>query len=50
MWGSSWNSILKAMTPYPNGPKMDVTDAMVEQNYTQEKMYTLAESFFTSIG
>lgn len=50
MWGRFWGNIYRNVVPYPDKPNIDVTDTMVEQNYTALQMFHLADSFFTSMG
>ncbi|XP_021364008.1 angiotensin-converting enzyme-like [Mizuhopecten yessoensis] len=50
MWGQSWDNLFDIMQPFKNKTRFDVTEAMVSQNYTVEKMYTITEEFFTSLG
>ncbi|XP_069183184.1 angiotensin-converting enzyme-like [Procambarus clarkii] len=50
MWGRFWTSIFPLVTPYSEAADMDVTSAMLKQNYTVKRMFTMGEEFFTSMG
>ncbi|MEM6639039.1 MAG: M2 family metallopeptidase [Pseudomonadota bacterium] len=50
MWSQQWNNIYDLLEPYPGAANLDVTGALVEQNYTAVQMVERAESFFTSLG
>ena len=50
MWSQSWGNIYDLVEPFQNQSSLDVTENLVEQNYTAVKMVKLAESFFKSIG
>lgn len=50
MWSQSWGNILNFTIPFPNEPKVDVTEEMVAQGYTPLKMFRLADEFFGSLG
>ncbi len=50
MWSQSWNNLAKELRPYPDSPDIDVTDAMVEQGWTQEKMFREVDKYFQSLG
>lgn len=51
MWAQNWINIQDIVKPYPEEMfVLDVTDALVSQNYTAKKMFELSEEFFTSIG
>ena len=49
-WGAPWAKIASILTPYPEKPTLDVTDAMVEQGWTPKIMFDKAEDFFLSMG
>lgn len=49
MWAQSWGNLFSLLAPYPNKP-LDVTQMMVEQNYTALRMFNLSEKFFTDLG
>ncbi|XP_076153977.1 angiotensin-converting enzyme [Alosa pseudoharengus] len=50
MWSQTWNNVYDMMIPFPGKPNVDVTDAMVAQNYNATHMFRVAEEFFTSLG
>nr|XP_006817324.1 PREDICTED: angiotensin-converting enzyme-like [Saccoglossus kowalevskii] len=50
MWGRFWTNIYSIVEPYPNGTNVDVTDEMIRQNYTVERMFRMADDFFISMG
>ncbi|XP_012675889.2 angiotensin-converting enzyme 2-like [Clupea harengus] len=50
MWGRFWTNLYPLSVPYPNKPDIDVTKAMVEQEWTITQMFEEAEKFFMSVG
>ncbi|KAI5646415.1 angiotensin-converting enzyme domain-containing protein [Phthorimaea operculella] len=50
IWAQTWNSLEKISRPYPDKPDVDVTNALIEQNYTAVKIFEKADEFFTSLG
>lgn len=36
--------------PYPDKPSVDVSQALIDQNYTAKKMFELAEEFYVSLN
>uniref|UniRef100_A0A8B9QJU7 Angiotensin-converting enzyme n=1 Tax=Apteryx owenii TaxID=8824 RepID=A0A8B9QJU7_APTOW len=50
MWGRFWTNLYGSTVPYPAKPNIDVTDAMVKNNWDAMKIFKAAEAFFTSIG
>jgi len=50
MWAQDWANIYPLVEPYPGVAQLDVSKALVEQNYTPETMTKMAEGFFTSLG
>ncbi|CAL1542879.1 unnamed protein product [Lymnaea stagnalis] len=50
MWAQDWDNIFKYVVPFPNKTSADITGQMLKQNYTVEKMFHLAESFYVSLG
>ena len=50
MWAQSWNNIATMLTPYPDKPTLDVTEAMVKQGWTPKIMFEKADEFFQSMG
>ncbi|XP_054767848.2 angiotensin-converting enzyme-like [Lytechinus pictus] len=49
MWGRFWN-IYPHVVPYPDLPDIDVSDEMVRQNYTVDRLFRMADDFFSSMG
>ena len=51
MWAQTWTNLYPLVEPYPEETlKLDVTDELVKQNYTAERIFKLSEEFFTSLG
>ena len=50
MWGSFWNNLYKILTPFPNKPSLDPTEAMTKQNYTVRKMFETGNDFYVNMG
>lgn len=50
MWAQSWEGIYKYTAPYPNKKSTDVTDEMINQDYTPLKMFKLGEKFYESLN
>lgn len=50
MWAQTWDNIFELVNPYPNSSTFDVTSNLRAQNYTVQKMFELAQSFYISIG
>lgn len=55
MWAQNWFNIWDILAPYsadenPDLVNMDVTEALVAQNYTVRNIMESAEKFFTSMG
>jgi peptidyl-dipeptidase A len=50
MWAQTWESIVELVKPFENKTSMDVTNEMIKQNYTVNKMFRTAEDFFVSLG
>ena len=50
MWSQTWDNLYPMMEPHPGVASLDVTSALREQGYTEEKMVRTAEGFFTSLG
>ncbi|XP_037962617.2 angiotensin-converting enzyme isoform X2 [Plutella xylostella] len=50
IWAQDWKNIESFSKPYPDKPEVDITAALVAQNYTALKMFKTAEEFFTSIN
>nr|XP_018914957.1 PREDICTED: angiotensin-converting enzyme-like isoform X1 [Bemisia tabaci]XP_018914958.1 PREDICTED: angiotensin-converting enzyme-like isoform X1 [Bemisia tabaci] len=50
MWAQSWSNILDITIPYPGKNVLDVTPQMLQQGYTPEAMFRIAEDFFVSLN
>ena len=50
MYAQNWEHIFDIVKPFTNVQNLDATDMLRKKNYTAEKIYRLAESFFVSIG
>lgn len=51
MWAQEWEEIFDIVAPFPNATSnYDVTKALIDQKYTPDRMFHLAEQFFMSIG
>uniref|UniRef100_G3PQP4 Angiotensin-converting enzyme n=1 Tax=Gasterosteus aculeatus aculeatus TaxID=481459 RepID=G3PQP4_GASAC len=50
MWGRFWTNLYPLSVPYPNKPDIDVSQAMVNQNWTELQIFKEAEKFFKSVG
>ena len=50
MYAQNWENIFDVVKPYSNVQNIDITEAMKGKNYTIEKVFRLAESFFVSVG
>ncbi|XP_062526234.1 angiotensin-converting enzyme-like isoform X1 [Bombyx mori] len=49
IWAQTWGNVEKFTRPYPDKTDIDVTAALIAQNYTALKMFKTAEEFFTSL-
>ncbi|XP_073421359.1 angiotensin-converting enzyme 2 [Dendrobates tinctorius] len=49
MWGRFWTNLYPLVVPYPDRESIDVTNTMVDQGWTVEKMFKEAEQFFMSV-
>lgn len=48
---ADWTNLFRLLPPpYPDKPTIDVTEAMLKQNYTVKRMFEMADDFFVSIG
>ncbi|CAG4917509.1 unnamed protein product [Colias eurytheme] len=50
IWAQTWNNVEQFTKPFPNKLDIDVTDALVQQNYTALKFFQTAEDFFKSLN
>jgi peptidyl-dipeptidase A len=48
--GQSWQKLLKSTVPFPAKANPDLGEALVKQGYTAEKIFLLADDFFSSLG
>lgn len=50
MWGRFWSNLYPLTVPFGQKPNIDVTDAMVNQNWDATRIFKEAEKFFESVG
>uniref|UniRef100_H0UWL7 Angiotensin-converting enzyme n=1 Tax=Cavia porcellus TaxID=10141 RepID=H0UWL7_CAVPO len=50
MWAQTWSNIYDLVAPFPFAPKMDATEAMINQGWTPTRMFKEADDFFVSLG
>ncbi|XP_061596730.1 angiotensin-converting enzyme 2 [Cololabis saira] len=50
MWGRFWTNLYPLVVPYPDKPDIDVSQTMVEQRWTERRLFEEAEKFFMSVG
>lgn len=50
MWGRFWTNLYPLAVPYKDVTDIDVSDAMVEQGWTEIRLFEEAEKFFMSVG
>ncbi|XP_076594597.1 angiotensin-converting enzyme 2 [Chaetodon auriga] len=50
MWGRFWTNLYPLTVPYSNKPNIDVTNTMVEEGWTELRLFKEAEKFFMSVG
>ncbi|CAK1546002.1 unnamed protein product [Leptosia nina] len=50
IWAQTWSGVEKFTKPFPDKPDVDVTDALVKQNYTPLKFFEMSEDFFKSLN
>ncbi|XP_059145136.1 angiotensin-converting enzyme-like [Physella acuta] len=50
IWAQEWGNIASEVMPYKDRPLIDVTDQLIQQNYTAKTMFDTAEAFFVSLG
>lgn len=50
MWAQSWVNLEDLVKPYPEASEVDITGALVANNYTVLKMFDVADEFYTSLG
>lgn len=49
MWAQQWSDIADIVIPFPGKSVLDVTEEMVRQGYTPEKMFQMGDDFFQSM-
>ncbi|XP_028999570.1 angiotensin-converting enzyme 2 [Betta splendens] len=50
MWGRFWTNLYPLSIPYPDRTDIDVSAAMVEQGWSETRLFQEAEKFFVSVG
>ncbi|KAK7092762.1 uncharacterized protein [Littorina saxatilis] len=50
MWAQTWNNVYDLVVPFPGKESVDVTEEMVKQSWTVDRMFRTAEDFYTSLG
>ncbi|XP_041797901.1 angiotensin-converting enzyme 2 [Chelmon rostratus] len=50
MWGRFWTNLYPLVVPYPKRTDIDVTEAMLNQSWTELRLFEEAEKFFMSVG
>ncbi|XP_072939892.1 angiotensin-converting enzyme-like isoform X1 [Epargyreus clarus] len=50
IWAQTWGNVEKFTRPFPDKPEVDVTAALIKQNYSALKMFQVAEDFFKSLN
>ncbi|KAF1392660.1 hypothetical protein PFLUV_G00030370 [Perca fluviatilis] len=50
MWGRFWTNLYPLSIPFPNKEDIDVSNAMVDQGWSEERLFKEAEKFFMSVG
>nr|CAD7423605.1 unnamed protein product [Timema monikensis] len=50
MWAQSWANLFDIVKPYPEGTLVDVTAALIQQNYTVLRMFETSDAFYQSLG
>ncbi len=50
MWAQTWGNMYDLLEPYPGVADLDVTAALVEQEFSPQDMVRSAESFYVSLG
>ncbi|XP_063595394.1 angiotensin-converting enzyme-like [Penaeus indicus] len=49
VWAQTWE-IYDLVAPFPNATTLNMTQEMIKQRYTPQKMFQLADDFFASLG
>lgn len=50
MWSQTWGEIWDLVQPYEGVTDLDITAALVAEDYDEERMVRTAENFFVSLG
>ncbi|XP_071389694.1 angiotensin-converting enzyme 2 [Centroberyx affinis] len=50
MWGRFWTNLYPLSIPYPEKTDIDVSKTMVEQGWSERRLFEEAEVFFMSVG
>lgn len=50
MWAQEWQNLESVLRPFPQKEHLNVTNAMLAQNYTVLKMFRMGDEFFQSLG
>ncbi|OXA60176.1 Angiotensin-converting enzyme [Folsomia candida] len=50
MWGRFWANLYSIGVPFPDQPSLDITQALIDQNYTITRMFETSDDFYTSMG
>ncbi|XP_050664351.1 angiotensin-converting enzyme-like isoform X2 [Leptidea sinapis] len=50
IWAQTWSNVEKFTSPSPDKPDVDVTAALIDQNYTPLKIFQTADEFFKSLN
>jgi hypothetical protein len=48
--GRFWSNLYSIGAPFPDQPSLDVTQALVAQNYTVTRMFETGDDFYKSLG
>ncbi|KAF5302724.1 hypothetical protein FQR65_LT08466 [Abscondita terminalis] len=50
VWAQSWTNLQWLVRPYPDADTINVTSALLKQNYKPRKMFEVADNFYKSVG
>lgn len=50
MWAQSWINLASLVVPYPDVESIDVTSALVDQDYSVDDMFNKADEFYVLLG
>lgn len=48
--GRFWANLYSIGVPFPDQPSLDITQALIDQNYTITRMFETSDDFYTSMG